>query len=356
MVVDKHLKELALTNRRVIIPDLGAFLSKEGDGDEKNLIFSSFLKYNDGFLEKQLADKEKLSQIEASEEVKKFVGEVTKTLRAKHNYVIDGFGFFHMDERGSIAFSPQDTEIATKPVEEKPVVIATAPSTPTEAKPAATVSAVPPKAEQPKVEQPVVKPLTPQQTAPVTPPPGKPTQTQQTPPKQQSPKKSSNNGLLITIVILLVVIIILLLLYFMAPSIKEKVNSMFGIKSTTTEQVVTPPAVQQSADTIPAIDSTQIDTVKVIEPVKEEVTTPKSVSTYGSNYYVIVGTFQEKSNADKMYKRCIADGYDAELLPKMGALYPVSIFNSPSKAECTKVMREAQRKYGDAWIFKSRRH
>ena len=367
MVVDKHLKELALSNRRVIIPDLGAFLSKEGDGDEKSLIFSSFLKYNDGFLEKQLAEKGKISQTQASEEIKKFVEEVTKTLRAKQNYVIDNFGFFHMDERGSIAFAPQGTEVASKPVEEKPVVVppvvtSSTSSTPKETaqkKPetaTTTVTATSPKVEQPKTEQPkveqaTVKPLTPQQTTPVTLPPSKPAQPKQTPPaKQQPAKKSGSNGLLVTIVILLVVIIALLMLYFMVPSIKEKVNSMFGIKSTT-EQVVTP--VVQPVDTIPAVDTTKQE---VVEPVKEESTAPKTISTYGSNYYVIVGTFQEKSNADKLYKRCIADGYDAELLPKMGPLYPVSIFNSPSKAECTKIMREAQRKYGDAWIFKSRRH
>ncbi len=373
MVVDKHLKELALANRRVIIPDLGAFLSKEGDGDEKNLIFSSFLKYNDGFLEKQLAEKEKISQTQAAEEIKKFVEEVTKALRARLNYVIDGFGFFHMDERGSIAFSPQGTEVVSKPVEEKPIAVAPVAATTTVSAPketatrkpevvTTTVAAVPPKVEQPKTEQPKVeqpkveqtpvKPLIPQQTTPVTPPPSKPVPPQQTTPpaKQQPQKKSNNNGLLITILVLLLVIIVLLMLYFMVPSIKEKVNSMFGIGSTTTEQVVTPPVVQP-VDTIPAVDTTKV----IEQPIKED-TTPKAVSTYGSNYYVIVGTFQEKSNADKMYKRCIADGYDAELRPKMGPLYPVAIFNSPSKAECTKVMREAQSKYGDAWIFKSRRY
>ena len=121
MVVDKHIKELALSNRRVIIPDLGAFLSKEGDGDEKNLIFSSFLKYNDGFLEKQLAEKEKVDRSQAIEEIKKFVAEVTKALQARQSYAIDGFGVFHMDERGSIAFAPQGTEILDKPKEEKPI-------------------------------------------------------------------------------------------------------------------------------------------------------------------------------------------------------------------------------------------
>lgn len=373
MVIDKHLKELALSNRRVIIPDLGAFLSKEGDGDEKNLIFSSFLKYNDGFLEKQLAEKENISQSQAADEIKKFVDEVTKTLHAKQNYAIDNLGFFHMDERGSIAFAPQGTKISTKPVEEKSAVavpaMAVASSTPKE-KPAnqksESTTAVSPsqKAEQtngeePKVEQPAVKPLTPQQTTPVTPLSSTPVPPQQTPPAKQQPaaKSSNNNGLLITVIILLLVILALLLLYFMVPSIKEKVNSMFGAKSTTTEQFIenhpgTPPAT----DTIPAVDTTKQDQIETTQVVKDENVATKTASTYSSNYYVIVGTFQEKSNAEKLYKRCIADGYDAELLPKMGPLYPVSIFNSPSKAECTKVMREAQHKYGDAWIFKSKRH
>lgn len=371
MVVDKHLKEFALSNRRVIIPDLGAFLSKEGDGDEKNLIFSSFLKYNDGFLEKQLAEKEKISQAQAGEEIKKFVEEVTKALRARQNYVIANFGFFHMDERGSIAFAPQGTEVASKPtVVAAPVAATTTTSTPKEAAPkkpgsTTTTVAATPIAEQPKVEQTTVKPLTPQQTTPVTPPPSRPATPQQTPPAKQQPvKKSNNNGLLITIIILLLVIVGLLLLYFMVPSIKEKINSMFGIKSTTTEQVITQPvdstaiaAADDSLRQAQAIaDSIRLAEEKAAEETKtEEVATPKTASTYGSNYYVIVGTFQEKSNADKLYKRCIADGYDAELLPKMGPLYPVSIYNSPSKAECSKVMREAQGKYGDAWIFKSRR-
>lgn len=346
MVVDKYLKELALGNRRVIIPDLGAFLSKEDDNDEKNLIFSSFLKYNDGFLEKQLSEKEKISQTQASEEIKKFVEEVTKALKGKQHYAVDGFGFFHTDERGGIAFTPQGAGTHPKPVEEMPIV------TPI-AVPVTSSSASASKEKEVEPQQPMEVAATPpkeEQSTAKPPPPSRPEPPKQAPP-QEPEERSGNNGLLITIIILLLIIIALLALYFTVPSIKERVNAIFCIRSTT-EQVATPPVDQALAtDSLSAVGTAKQDTM-----VTTAATTPTTAATFGSNWHVIVGTFQERVNAERMYKRVVADGYSAEILPKMGPLYPVSIFNSPSREESMRVMREAQRKYGDAWIFRSRRN
>ena len=79
--IDIYLKELAQNNRRVILPDLGAFLLKDNPGGSKTIIFSSFLRYDDGFLEDAIAQKANITKPEASLAVKKLIAEI-KTMTA----------------------------------------------------------------------------------------------------------------------------------------------------------------------------------------------------------------------------------------------------------------------------------
>ena len=390
MTIDKHLKDLVENNRRIIIPDLGAFLTKEGEGQEKSLIFSSFLKYNDGFLEKYVGEKDGISQQEGAEQVKQFVEEVNKTVKARKNYEIPGLGYFYMDDRGSVAFQSKAEEAKEKATVASPAPAKAGTAEPVKPATTKTVPATTPATEKNVEKVEASQPATRQTTATAT---NSSTRTvnssygtstakreyaagkESTPPPP--PKKKSNNGLLITIIILLLVIILLFASYFVIPSVKEKVDSLFGLTGNTTQVddnttgVSQPlPQVADSADITkqPTADSTsqqvsKKDTNTAPTGSKPASTTQASSATTSSNvtptskdmYYVIVGTFEQQGNAEKLYKECVADGYSAELLPKMGPLYPVSIFKSTDRAESMKVYREAKAKFGDAWVYKPRR-
>ena len=126
LVIDNYLKELVENNRRVIIPDLGAFLLKENENGTKTIIFSSFLRYNDGFLEESISGKANFKKADVSAAIKKFVNDVKKQLRNKKNYGIDGFGYFYIDEKGAVLFCPYNDTVNS----EEPITIEVKPEEP----------------------------------------------------------------------------------------------------------------------------------------------------------------------------------------------------------------------------------
>ncbi len=336
MTVDKYLKGLALNNRRVIIPDLGAFLSKEGDENGNNLIFSSFLKYNDGFLESYIAEKENITPTESLVLIQRFVEEVNKAIKAKRKYEVEGFGHFYMDERGGVAFSTEESKSQpvappvqeSKPVEPvKPVVV----TTPVTAKEPVT---------QAETKQ---TPTAGQTTAATTSSHTSYSSRNVEVKKETVIEKKNNNGLLLTIVILLLLIVLLLCSYFICDGVRKKVDSFFGYNPCP-PTLVTPP-VQPAVQPVDTVAKTPTETTAA----------PTVSSTTAGTYYVIVGTFMIKSNADKMYQQCVTDGYKPEMLPMMGEFYPVAVTKTTDKNEAVKIMWQMKDKYGDAWVYKARR-
>ncbi|WP_320052995.1 SPOR domain-containing protein [uncultured Acetobacteroides sp.] len=137
-MVGTVIKSLVSQGKRVIIPDFGAFLIKDSTLSsiltKENITFSPFLKYNDGFLEGELAHAHGLPKDDARLQVAAFVEAVKTALNVdKKAYEIPGLGFFYKDKQGNAAFS------ITSPSEEAPVkaaasmpVAEVAPSAPVE--------------------------------------------------------------------------------------------------------------------------------------------------------------------------------------------------------------------------------
>ncbi|MDR2027579.1 MAG: SPOR domain-containing protein [Prevotellaceae bacterium] len=99
---DELLYRLIQNNRRVIIPDIGAFITNVPD---ENTVFSPLLKYNDGFLEDEL-------QKEGIANPAGFLRELAENIisvveRGRH-YHIAGLGYFCKDE--SIRFVFEETD------------------------------------------------------------------------------------------------------------------------------------------------------------------------------------------------------------------------------------------------------
>jgi cell division septation protein DedD/nucleoid DNA-binding protein len=109
-MVGTVIKSLVSQGKRVIIPDFGAFLIKDSTLSiiiaKDNVTFSPFLKYNDGFLENELAQQQGLHKEDARQLVAAFVEAVKTSLNVdKKAYEIPGLGFFYKDKQGNAAFS-----------------------------------------------------------------------------------------------------------------------------------------------------------------------------------------------------------------------------------------------------------
>lgn len=201
-MVGATIKSLVLQGKRVIIPEFGAFLIKDTTVNplivKDNVTFSPFLRYNDGFLENELAHAHGMHKDEASVKVAEFVALIKRSIYDDNAlFQIDGLGFFYKDPRGNASFSIDDPsvilevsqpkatsqEVPTKVVEEvhKPfssvieeTKVEPAPATP------ASVQAPPQPAAQhsePVVDRPVAQP---------TPEPAKPRIVESTPSEKRS--------------------------------------------------------------------------------------------------------------------------------------------------------------------------
>ncbi|MFR9588693.1 MAG: hypothetical protein SNF86_04700 [Rikenellaceae bacterium] len=79
-------------NRRLTVPGLGSFLSRE---DEDEVLFSEFLKMDDGVLKGLLAAKHKVTEAEALVEIEKFSKEVVEAFDRGHGTLeLDHLGVF----------------------------------------------------------------------------------------------------------------------------------------------------------------------------------------------------------------------------------------------------------------------
>ncbi|HQE55179.1 hypothetical protein, partial [Tenuifilum sp.] len=87
------LAELIRKNKRLIIPNVGAFLHRDTESNTQlSVTFSPFLKYNDGQLEDLLISNHGLSKIEAAEQVKKLSIEIIDEIKESGSYSIPGIG------------------------------------------------------------------------------------------------------------------------------------------------------------------------------------------------------------------------------------------------------------------------
>ncbi|MDR1896236.1 MAG: SPOR domain-containing protein [Prevotellaceae bacterium] len=82
------LRKIVQNNRRVIIPDFGAFINNT---QEKTIVFSTLLKYNDGFLEEEL---KKNGMDNPAVLLEKFVKKIFHAVETGKQFNIAGLGFF----------------------------------------------------------------------------------------------------------------------------------------------------------------------------------------------------------------------------------------------------------------------
>lgn len=120
--MDKELLIRVLSSsNRVIMPGFGVFLRKNLN---EQLIFSPFLRNDDGYLVSVVEQEYGLSKEDATDMVLSFIEHIKMVLVEKKRFIIDGVGTLFVDENGAIAMvmdtSKQISDAATSVSVEQP--------------------------------------------------------------------------------------------------------------------------------------------------------------------------------------------------------------------------------------------
>lgn len=104
MKMNQYLIELFENENTVIIPGFGALTMVNRASNE--LMFMSFMKHNDGTLENYIATKENIEKVDAKLKIDGFVDEINFALNNGNSFTIDSIGQFFKDAAGDIQFNP----------------------------------------------------------------------------------------------------------------------------------------------------------------------------------------------------------------------------------------------------------
>ncbi len=95
-IISQYLK----SQKRLVVPQMGAFIVKDPD---KSLVFSEFLKRDDGVL-RGLLRESGIGDLEAAGEIDRFVFEVRHALQQGNEFPLEGLGVLKPGPNGTIAF------------------------------------------------------------------------------------------------------------------------------------------------------------------------------------------------------------------------------------------------------------
>lgn len=99
--MDRIVKQYLGTHRRLIVPQLGAFIRRQQDGE---VVFSELLRRDDGVLRGLLVAGRGMSDLEAAGAVDRFVFEVRLAIQQGRSYPLPGVGCFEADDNGRLVF------------------------------------------------------------------------------------------------------------------------------------------------------------------------------------------------------------------------------------------------------------
>lgn len=159
------LAKLLTQHTRLVIPGFGAFLCKEsGSPANSNIVFSPFLRKDDGVLSDIIAKEYGVENLDAEVMIGEYVTHLRSTLQSKGKYYIEGVGILALDANGAISMvsepksEPKPEPIKVEPMGE-PVVVTPIISAPVVSAPVVDVRPAPVAAPIPSpVAEPVVMP------------------------------------------------------------------------------------------------------------------------------------------------------------------------------------------------------
>lgn len=252
--MEKYIQKLIADNTRVIIPDFGAFIRPQGDGE---IMFNQFLSFDDGMLVGVVKENENLSEDEAKAKIASFVEGLKNRLGAGETVVLDGVA----------SFSMEGEHINMVKTEDKSPII-DIPHQSVEPKNEAPV------AEAPKVEAPEPKPAEPTVTV-----------------NNYYPEEKKLTWLYIALIVLLFLVGVYICLFVVN---KDNViyNYFYG-----TEQVEEEPEPVVVVKPEPKVEEPAPEPVAVAQPLEKR-------------YNIIVGSYNDEASANARVEKLKAKGFD----------------------------------------------
>jgi cell division septation protein DedD len=408
----QYLQAILQETNTVIIPNLGALTLTGNASDE--IMFMSYLKYDDGKLVKFISSTDGISEEEAKEKINQFVDEVEAGLEANRKVELPNFGLFFKNSEGEIEFAvgshtesePTTASVAEEmqvqpatpaPVVEKVVVEEKkeekqeAAPVATDKTPASATSPAKPTKEEVKQkelaakkakEEAAKKAKLEKETAAKAAKEAKEAKKLKAnaplPEGQTAPKK--RRGFFFYFFLLLfvggigTVVFLAMKTTYLDGAIhyvknvtgldsheatdsipgKEQMEgdstSIDGTTSETTSETETPVIEHEQTD--PAEESVTEKPI-VEKPVVEQHAAPSTNAT-GGGFFVIAGAFTEVSNAENYHQKLKSQGNDASMLGQYSGLYLVSIASYSSRGEAESGLAKAKETSPNAWVFRKK--
>ncbi|MGE0078070.1 MAG: SPOR domain-containing protein [Bacteroidales bacterium] len=407
----KDLASIIENNSRIILPNFGAFLLKESSNNvfkPENITFSPFLKYNDGVLEEYYAKHKGIHKDEAIKQIKLFIDKIKETLNTEGTFIIENVGALSRNERGAIIFTPEGAKlqnvvssIAKQATQKPKEVIAEqlpddsslnleladsseividaedehpnetprledntldidiaddiTPSTPTEIKEQNESNIN----QEIIVEKQVEEPDTMSKTK------NKPK------PKPKSKQKTKSKFKAILIYIGISFVIIIAFAFFIkytafnnstqdsSKPIPINTNSTKSQEKTTETEDSTPKdEIDKAFDAMTPDENTKSPNTeenleKVEEKIEQSVIENASIQNQvKTQFYLVVGSFKDKANAERYSKQLKAEGYNSEVIVQSSGLNSVTLGAYATKELASAEKKKLAKKYPSIWIIK----
>jgi len=348
-----YLIELFKEENTVILPKLGALTIVDANTGE--LMYMSYLRHNDGTLTNYVAKKEHISDIEARRKVEQYVENIIQTIDSGKTFEIQKIGSFHKDAKTKeiqFIYSLNDRKVdvvqqknpkkenvnpiitekvqrQTENVKEKPII-----EHPKEQNIKETKIAIPQKEIERKINKKQEK-------------------------KVEQPKRKRSAWVTVVLPILLLLLIgigIYISLYYEELTQKKPISS----KEYAQEKR------QQESEIITKTSAEKTENINVdIEKVEPTETTEKFVQHSNDSkviskalhidrnmpIQIVVGSFEDEDNADKLIRQLQNKGLYAEKIGTLGSLHLVSAASFQSMAEY-RAKQSQLKDFGNYWIKK----
>lgn len=402
-MTSKDLAEQIRNNTRVILPNFGAFLQKSdpnGTFNPNNITFSPFLRYNDGILEHQIASLKSIGIDNAAKEITELTDTIARSIASTGMYKIEGLGFLVQDPNRSIQFrteidtiTPEPNRKATEPQTNIPTIDNRQQAAPTSYTTVNTERSTKNRTlNQPKQSSEKALDSKPAQVV-VDPNNGPLNKKQNASPQHTNiPKKSKPDGNCtaqdddvkianiplkkkLAIIVLFVAVsmaIIIGIAFFIRglvfPKIKVDKPEQIVVELDKNKPVNSNPPTAQAAGTADSVDMTfnaiktddrpqKMDKTEPAENLIEKtlVNSAKQKASVAmqtnANFYLIVGSFKEDFNAQKLHDDLAQKGIKAIVIKRPNGTFAVSADTYTTREDADAAKLKYQSMFPAAWVM-----
>lgn len=302
IMIPQYIFELLNANERIIIPNFGALIKREGNTtDSVSITFSPFLKYNDGLLLTHITQKENITKEAAQDKLDTFVKELKIELNSKKSFEITNLGTFTIDEKGNLNF------ITMGKITKHTVVKNESQDTVKE--------------KSTKIQKIITKPTT-------------------------TTMETSNNRKKSILLLSILSVIIILLLFFSLNQLNiinifnREINPKTPINKT--------------------IEKTEAKIIDEYKIVSDNNTSENNSSTETINpltgeqfrFYIIAGSFIKKNNATRFAEKLKKLTFEGKIIFKENNFYSVSQESFTNLNQAKTRLEVLKKKQSDLWILK----